>query len=334
MKSSTKVFIPIFACLLALTGCKSRGGGSGAGGSSQGGGGSSLTDRSYVNINFDTTSWGGYYADYAESLKAESGTLLFNLKKLCFNTHTTKIEYEQYWSYTKASTQPRSIDEYGEDSSKNIFFYTGKLASKSTSYSREHVWPCANSSQLWVHKDAAKEYIVDKSSNPHYWGGGSDLYHVRPATSSVNTARGNSKFIEFGPNDVYYETSENGGQYVLKTDDSDGSYARKCEPADQIKGDIARICMYVYVHYSAIGGSEWSWYYDDAKTKPVMGNLALRNVFGYENDEDIYNLIVKWNRLDPVDSTERLRNDTVQAIQGNRNPFVDYPELITNCFAE
>ena len=40
----------------------------------------------------------------------------------------------------------------------------------------------------------------------------------------------------------------------------------------------------------------------------------------------------KWNAIDPVDATELLRNDTIQAIQGNRNPFIDHPELMAACF--
>ncbi len=37
-----------------------------------------------------------------------------------------------------------------------------------------------------------------------------------------------------------------------------------------------------------------------------------------------------WNREDPVDASERARNDRVESVQGNRNPFIDRPELIDN----
>jgi endonuclease I len=35
----------------------------------------------------------------------------------------------------------------------------------------------------------------------------------------------------------------------------------------------------------------------------------------------------QWNIIDPVDQAEINRNDKVEQIQGNRNPFIDDPEL-------
>jgi len=38
-------------------------------------------------------------------------------------------------------------------------------------------------------------------------------------------------------------------------------------------------------------------------------------------------MILEWIKDDPVDVVEQFRNDLVFAVQRNRNPFVDYPNL-------
>jgi hypothetical protein len=38
-------------------------------------------------------------------------------------------------------------------------------------------------------------------------------------------------------------------------------------------------------------------------------------------------LLLEWHRLDPVSHKELDRAVEVNKIQGNRNPFIDYPEL-------
>ena len=38
-------------------------------------------------------------------------------------------------------------------------------------------------------------------------------------------------------------------------------------------------------------------------------------------------ILLEWNKLDPVSELEIVRNDKVEKIQGNRNPFIDYAYL-------
>ena len=109
-------------------------------------------------------------------------------------------------------------------------------------------------------------------------GGGADLHHIRPAEAGVNSTRGNKPYGE--------------------------SSSKYYEPADHVKGAVARIVLYVYVRW----GTAW-------------GADSLTEVF--ESEE----ILLAWCELDPVDTWEMGRNEVVQRIQGNRNVFIDYPEL-------
>ncbi|MAW95802.1 MULTISPECIES: endonuclease [unclassified Leeuwenhoekiella] len=71
-------------------------------------------------------------------------------------------------------------------------------------------------------------------------------------------------------------------------------------PGDEWKGDVARMVLYLNIRY----GEDFN----------KVGNLDL---------------FLKWNREDPVSEFEIQRNNVIQGAQGNRNPFIDNPYLIT-----
>ena len=247
----------------------------------------------------------GYYKDiYRDSAGPR---LRSALHKLVYSTHTTYITYGSMSSYGLQTDMDTEVP------TKCTNFYTSKRASYGT---REHVWPCANSAGLWARGDA-KDPDADDIDKASYKGGGADLFHVRPCDFDVNEARSNSKFTVFAEGDSY-EVIGDGGQYQLKyTSDH-----YRSEPADAWKGDIARILVYVFIHYG-IGSDKY------------CGNLKLDNVMYRPNDEPIefvYERLVQWNEIDPPSEQEKLRNENVMGIQGNRNPFIDYPELMRKCF--
>lgn len=74
-------------------------------------------------------------------------------------------------------------------------------------------------------------------------------------------------------------------------------------PVDEAKGDVARILFYMLTRYSET----------DSKSITVVAESM--------------DLLLKWNKLDPVDDLEKQRNNVGEEIQGNRNPFIDYPEF-------
>lgn len=324
MKFPKYVIIPL--CALALSSCV--GGGSGNKGGGGGGGGSKTSSVSpttsgperYPVVEIKKEDFGGYYDTDKYTLNGTYGpSLQVQLHALMLDTHTKHVLYSQFKNYITPNTDlPYSVDQVSSSVKKNEYFYTGAEHNFSDGAgAREHVWPCAKSGGMWVHNtNFGPEHYVD---NPSYYGGGSDLYHVRCCNSPVNSQRSDSKFCEFSEEDKnsgrLYEAKENGGKYILLTDSKQADYA---EPADEFKGDIARICVYVWTHYGIIG----------TYNNSLCGALNLKEVFAGDDDFAIYDMICRWNEIDPPSETEKLRNETVFAIQGNRNPYVDYPHLM------
>jgi len=88
------------------------------------------------------------------------------------------------------------------------------------------------------------------------------------------------------------------------------------EPADEYKGDFARIYFYMATCYKnknlAAGGKGYKVFSNGTAN---FTTTAL-------------NLYLNWHREDPVSQKEIDRNNGVAKKQGNRNPFVDAPELV------
>lgn len=167
------------------------------------------------------------------------------------------------------------------------------------SFNREHVLP----KSWWRHDNADVQ--------PMY----TDLMHVIPTNSEVNSARGAYPYSE-----VANPTTTFGNGSKVGNSTFPGYSNTAFEPADEYKGDLARIYFYMITCYNDVNFSQNT--YPDGST----------NVFSYIGGKPVFtdfakNLFLKWHRQDPVSDRERHRNDAVQAIQGNRNPFVDIPDL-------
>ena len=89
-------------------------------------------------------------------------------------------------------------------------------------------------------------------------------------------------------------------------------------PADEYKGDFARAYFYIATCY----GDSLTWL---ATGEP---GVAMTNSGWQEFRPWLRDLLVDWHRLDPVSEKEKTRAVEVNKIQGNRNPFIDYPELV------
>lgn len=264
-----------------------------------------------------------YYNDC--SLTYTGSSLMDELHRHSFAKHSYFVKYGETTSYLSKGKDAEAPDLIpGEHQTQQ--FYTANKTSYSVG-SREHVWACNDSSGLWPH-GTVDEY--------DYIGGGSDLYHIRPCNSMVNTARGDAPYVDFDHADFQrYKSSVveigDSGPYKLKiygaNEVSPGvyEYAHYVEPDDSFKGDIARIVAYLFMHYNTNSKTPSSYKY-------MTGGLVLNKVIGFSTVAKAKTILKEWNELDPVSEVEKRRNHTVQQIQGNRNPFVDYPELIDKVF--
>ena len=176
MKKRFRLVLPIIAMSFSLAGCDFSL--------------DSLKFWEKQTLQIDDPYYQGY--DYTKTgLKLQK-----ELQKLCFAKHVQWIVYEDVgksYAYVDATTEKGSTYQR---------IYTGKLVGDYDT--REHVWPCAQSGQLWIHNDEVKN--VHNVDLDKYVGGGSDLHHVRACTYSVNTARGDSRFTDFDdPTSVAYD---------------------------------------------------------------------------------------------------------------------------------
>lgn len=130
-------------------------------------------------------------------------------------------------------------------------------------------------------------------------GAGADIHHIRPTNNSANSSRGNKPYGEVEHTDSNKKTVSMSGYGSVHY-----GYATKdyFEPLDNVKGDIARIIFYLMVRYQEADNYTFTTI---AQSKEML---------------------LRWSEQDPVDEFEKYRNEQSYQIQGNRNPFIDYPE--------
>lgn len=190
------------------------------------------------------------------------------------------------------SVSYKALTNYWPATDNSIYFYSN--TGYGGNVSREHVWPKSHATF-------------------HQSGGGSDLHHLRPEDAQVNSRRwnytmGNVKSTVSNPTTYDYD-----GKVVLWY--SSDKYL--VEVPDYVKGDVARILLYVYVRWE-----EPNLFMNDPGAKPGPGDEKNDGIKVIES----LDTLLEWCELDPVDTWEMKRNDEVQNIQGNRNVFIDYPE--------
>lgn len=137
----------------------------------------------------------------------------------------------------------------------------------------------------------------------------SDIHHLFPVHQSANSSRGSNPFGEI--NDT--QTSKwwlNGSSRTSIPSSNINNYSEAksgmFEPKESVKGNVARAVFYFYTVYPTQAGPI-----------SMAGDI---------------NVLYQWHLQDPVDGTEAARNSAIESYQGNRNPFVDHPELVARAW--
>lgn len=184
-------------------------------------------------------------------------------------------------------------DANPDNKSQMLWFYTGTVAKSGTN--REHVWP----------KEGGKAFPAESKT-------GSDAHHLRPTDHDLNSTRQSYSFGE-----VKQISGNIVAEYGSKTYDN-LCYLDKglglFYPGVGYRGATARILMYVQTRWG-----------DQYNLQFVLGAGHCKTIGDIET-------LMKWHLEEPVTAAERLRNDEVQKIQGNRNPFIDHPEYAARIY--
>lgn len=136
-----------------------------------------------------------------------------------------------------------------------------------------------------------------------------DLHHLASSDETANSRRSNNPFGIVGGTVTYTSVNASGvtGEVSRLGYLSGSSGTLVFEPRPSKRGDVARALLYFYVRYNSERPAGYS-----------LANFAIERA-----------RILQWHAADPPDDWERARNDAVFRAQGNRNPFIDWPELTT-----
>ena len=238
----------------------------------------------------------GYYDDAV----GKSGEDLQKSLSTILND-ATDVGYNGLWNLYK--TTDRRSDGKVWDMYSDVTNYTfgtdqcGTYGVEGDCYNREHSVP-----KSWFNKQSPMV---------------SDAWHVYPIDGKINGMRSNNPFGEVGSG---ASGSKNGfskwGKCVTP-----GYSGTVFEPNDEYKGDFARTYFYFATRYKGVATSG-------------QGALVFTSTYPYITGWQL-DMLLRWHKKDPVSPKELDRNEAVyESRQGNRNPFIDYPELVDLIFGD
>ncbi len=146
------------------------------------------------------------------------------------------------------------------------------------------------------------EHVVPQSWFEKHEPMRGDLHHLFACESRCNGFRGNTPFADF-PDFPPAPPPESGPGARGVRDDCGKSDSNGFEPAHG-KGAAARAAFYFRLRYPELISAE-------------------------EMSDDRWPVLMTWHEQDPVSTWELHRNAAIAERQGNRNPFIDHPEWVS-----
>lgn len=226
---------------------------------------------------------------YYESMNGHlDATFKATLHQILKSTHTKQLTYSEVWGALKQA------DKDSKNEENILCIYTGKsisIAHQDKGSAGNNIW---NREHAWPnsHSFSSKDYAAY-----------TDIHHLFASEKNINATRGNNDF-----NNVFNGNSDS---YGNKWDNT------FFEPRDAVKGDLARAMFYMVVRYD-----------DPSELDLELSETSTTSSSNKTGKLGILSVLLEWNIKDLVSAEERARNEIVYSIQGNRNPFVDYPEWI------
>lgn len=176
-------------------------------------------------------------------------------------------------------------------------------------YSADNV-PAPSSSS---HSGMNVEHAIANS----WWGGTKntaykDLFNLNPSNSNANSRKGNYPLAEIQGEPKW----TNGVTSIGTPKNGQGGGNGQCfEPLDEYKGDFARGIFYMFTVYDDIAWqSKCAWMFTP-NTDQLLQDWAVE-------------MLLRWAKEDPVSQKEIDRNEAIYKVQGNRNPYIDIPQLV------
>ena len=267
---------------------------------------------------------------YYANANGKSGTSLYNALNSIANVGFKSLGYDgAITAYQKSDVYPTDPSHPDYDASK-----AGKLWDMYGGCTFRAGDECGN------YNGECDCYNREHSIPKSWWGSGknnmySDIFHLVPTDGYVNNRRSAYAFGEVSGNPTYsYNGCKLGSSVSTITTDKNTLLGTSAtcsgtvfEPRDEYKGDFARgylgmIAKYSNESYSITSGAGGT----------IFEAFRSTTHFGLTKYGIV--LLMKWHREDPVSRKEIDRNNGIQATQGNRNPFIDYPYLAEYIWGE